>query len=186
MTDEQWRPVVGFEGEYDVSNFGRVRSLTRVHVYQRIDQYSGNVIDVTRTHKGKELRPGRMKSGHLSVALGKGNSRCVHVLVLEAFVGPRPAGMEGLHGDDVPSNNRLDNLRWGTRSDNIKDAIANGNKGVGSRSYQAKLTESDVIRIKRYYGHLSANEVGRIFGVSGGSIRQIRRGEAWKHVCENS
>lgn len=182
MSEEAWRPVVGFEGEYEVSNFGRVRSLTRVHTYQRIDQYSGNVIEVSRTRKGVELRPGRMKSGHLSVALGRGNSRCVHVLVLEAFVGPRPAGMEGLHGDDEPSNNRLYNLRWGTRSENLHDAISNGKAPIGSKKWNAKLTEDQVRKIKEQHAFLSSEAVARMYGVSGASIRQIRDGRAWAHV----
>lgn len=182
ITDEEWRPVAGFENEYEVSSLGRVRSVTRVMVYSRIDQYSGRTITVNRTRKGQELRPGRTSSGHMTVALGRGNSRYVHTLVLEAFRGACPAGMEGLHGDDVPSNNHLDNLRWGTRSENLHDAVANGKKAIGSMAYQAKLTEADVISIKRYYGHMTAEEVGKQFGVSGGAIRQIRRGEAWKHV----
>lgn len=180
--EEEWRAVVGFEGEYEVSNHGRVRSLTRVHTYQRIDQYSGNLIEVSRTHKGKELRPGRSKSGHLSVVLGRGNTKHVHVLVLEAFVGPRPAGMEGLHGDDNPSNNHLDNLRWGTRSENLHDAIANGKAPIGSRKWNAKLTEEQVCEIKEQHASLSSEEVARMYGVSGASIRQIRDGRTWGHV----
>jgi len=66
------------------------------------------------------------KSGHLTVACGKGNSRYVHILVLEAFVGPTPKGKECLHANDVPWDNRWDNLRWGTRSENLIEAYANG------------------------------------------------------------
>lgn len=128
MLPEIWKPVVGYEGIYEVSDHGRVRSLDRIQVYSRIDQYSGRELTVHRLHRGRMLRPGRMTAGHLSVALGKGNSVCVHVLVLEAFVGPCPPGHESLHRDDVPSNNVLDNLRWGTRSDNIRDAIRNGRR----------------------------------------------------------
>jgi hypothetical protein len=130
---EEWRPVVGFEREYEVSNLGRVRSVDRVKVYKRIDQYSGRTLTVSRLHKGRHLRPGRKPSGHLSVALGKGNSRDVHVIVLEAFVGPKPEGEEGRHYDDDPSNNVTNNLLWGTRSENLFDAIRNG-----KRTYRRK------------------------------------------------
>jgi hypothetical protein len=125
---ETWKAVVGFEGQYEVSDKGRVRSLDCERVYERNDQYSGRLITVRRRHKGRMLRPGRMPSGHLSVALGKGNSVCVHVIVLDAFIGPCPPGHESLHRDDVPSNNDLNNLRWGTRSENLHDAIRNGRR----------------------------------------------------------
>jgi hypothetical protein len=55
------------------------------------------------------------------------------VLVLEAFAGPRPDGMDALHRDDNPTNNRFDNLRWGTRSDNLFDAVRNGGKARGEK-----------------------------------------------------
>lgn len=73
-----------------------------------------------RIAKGKVLRPGRNGSDHVTVALGKGNSRQVHQLVIEAFIGPRPAGCEVLHLNHCPDDNRLENLRYGTRSENMK------------------------------------------------------------------
>ena len=131
MMSETWRAVIGYEGLYEVSDHGRVRSLDRVQTYCRIDQYSGRNLTVVRKHRGRMLRPGRMPRGHLSVALGKGNSICVHVLVLEAFVGPCPPNHECCHDDDVPDHNVLSNLRWGTRSDNLHDAIRNGRRKYG-------------------------------------------------------
>ncbi|MEQ1519698.1 MAG: NUMOD4 motif-containing HNH endonuclease [Aestuariivirga sp.] len=113
---EIWKDVVGFEGAYQVSNLGRVRSLDhRVRLVSR-------GVETTRLSPGKILRPGTSKkSGHQSVLLGRGNSRPVHQLVLEAFVGPRPEGcIDTLHEDHDPSNNKLDNIRWGTRSENLK------------------------------------------------------------------
>ncbi len=67
------------------------------------------------------LRPGTVKSGHQLVVLGKGKCKFVHDLVLRAFVGPPPAGNECLHWDDSPANNHLENLRWGTRAENLAD-----------------------------------------------------------------
>jgi hypothetical protein len=60
------------------------------------------------------------------VALGRGNSQCVHKLVLLAFVGPNPPKYECLHANGDPADNRLVNLRWGTRSENIQDAVRHG------------------------------------------------------------
>ena len=110
-----WRDVSGYEGRYLVSNTGQVASVR--YVSSR---------DETTTRLLK-LRPG--KKGHLRVALCK-EGKCldfrVHVLVLEAFVGPRPTNKHGLHKDDNKNNNRVDNLRWGSYSDNMNDRVVNG------------------------------------------------------------
>jgi len=103
-SNEIWLPISGFD-KYEVSNLGRVKSHHR---------------------NGRILRPGLSNFGHLSVVLGRGNTRMVHALVLTAFAGPRPPGMECRHLDGDPTNNHFDNLRWGTRSENILDAVAHG------------------------------------------------------------
>jgi hypothetical protein len=118
---EIWKPIPGFEGRYEVSDQGRVQSFCR---------------DL----QGKFLRPGRMPAGHVSVALGRGNSQCVHKLVLLAFVGEAPARHECLHINGIPNDNRLVNLRWGTRSENNIDAVLHQHRG--------KLTEAQVKDIR--------------------------------------
>lgn len=78
---------------------------------------------------GRVLRPGRMPQGHQSVVLTKkGGSHCVHALVLAAFVGPRPPGMDVRHLDGNPANNLLENLAYGTRSENCMDALRHGRR----------------------------------------------------------
>jgi HNH endonuclease/NUMOD4 motif len=109
---ETWRPVCGHPG-YEVSDLGRVRSLDRV-----IHFPDGR----SRRAPGVPLSPVADKLGYRFVTLA-GRRRPVHQLVLEAFVGSRPDGYESLHGNDVPSDNRLTNLRWGTRADNVQDAV---------------------------------------------------------------
>jgi hypothetical protein len=76
--------------------------------------------DGRRKVTGKVLSPGSNNSGHVTVALGKGNSKTVHSLVLLAFVGPRPDKHDVLHLNHIPFDNRLSNLRYGTRSENMK------------------------------------------------------------------
>ena len=183
---EVWRPVVGHECEYEVSDQGRVRSLDCQRLYRRLDQYSGKMLLIKRKHRGRMLRPGRMASGHLSVAIGRGNSRLVHHLVLEAFVGPCPAGQEGLHYDDVPSNNCLPNLSWGTRSENLLDAVRNGKKAVGERHHRAKLRDADIPVIRSLFGVISYCDIAKRYGVSDRSIRQIKDGRTWKGVMQCS
>jgi len=125
---EQWRPVVGYEGLYEVSDHGNVRSLDR-----NSPDHRGGV----RKFKGRKLRPGRESNGKWLVGLcrdGKAHSARVHRLVAEAFLGPAPEGAEVCHRDDNNDNNKLSNLYWGTRSDNLRDAVRNG------RHWQANKT----------------------------------------------
>src|SRR5260370_19537414 len=124
---ETWKPVVGFEGQYEVSDLGRVRSLDRYKTHVQRDSL-GAVITVRRKYKGRILRPGKQNSGHLHVNLGRGHTVRVHTLVLEAFVSLAPDGLEGCHGDGVPSNNRLSNLRWDTHQANLAHQYRHGTK----------------------------------------------------------
>lgn len=121
---EIWKPVVGAEGSYEVSNFGQVRSVTR---YVRLVAHG---IETRRLSPGKVLRPGPSRSGHLSVAIGKGNSRLVHQLVMEAFVGPRPKWADVAHNDGNPVNNHIDNLRYATRTSNNQDVVYHGRRQI--------------------------------------------------------
>jgi len=114
---------------------------------------------------------------------GKRHPRLVHRLVLEAFVGKRPEGLECCHGDGDPANNRLENLRWDTSKANGADLIRHGNSNRGSRSPQAKLTEAQVKGIKRrlarFSGYGSGTALARQFGVSPDAISLIKHGKAW-------
>ena len=119
-TSERWKPVKGYEGIYEVSNHGRVRSLDRVVTYS-----DGRV----RRHKGKILSAPLSRDGYPAVNLhtqGRLKKRTVHSLVAEAFVGPRPEGMEVCHNDGSKTNNHVDNLRYGTRSENMLDRVRHG------------------------------------------------------------
>lgn len=129
--EEFWKPVVGFEGLYDVSSWGRVRSLPR-------ERTSGRV-----------LRPKFDHKGYVRVSLGKGNVRQVHRLVLEAFSGPAGAGREGAHLDGNPSNNRLENLAWKTSAENKADQRRHGTLPLGDARPNAKLSDDDVRVIRR-------------------------------------
>lgn len=112
-----WRPVVGYEGLYEVSSGGQVRSLPRRGVRRN------------RLYGGKMLTGVTDSSGHVSVMLCRPDLQrhfLVHRLVLEAFVGPCPAGQESRHLNDVPDDNQLANLAWGTREENMADRAVNG------------------------------------------------------------
>lgn len=111
MTDEIWRPIPGWEDRYQVSNFGRVRSRRR------------------RGAPGGLRRLANDAFGYRVLSLSRPGARVtkrVHVLVLTAFVGPRPTGHLVRHLDGDPSNNRLSNLAWGTSSENNHDQVRHG------------------------------------------------------------
>lgn len=125
MTTEIWRDIPGYEGAYQVSGYGRVRSLAR-----KVRAVGRTGTEALRSVPPRVLRPGTLKSGHVSVAPGKGRSRDVHRLVLAAFIGPPPPGHEVLHRNHQPNDNRLVNLKYGTRSENLKMDYAAGTRSV--------------------------------------------------------
>ena len=128
-TSEEWRPVVGWEDSHEVSSLGRVRSLDR-YVPWRYGQ--------ERLAKGRVLAMHPQNTGYLIVQLKYAprprKAVTVHALVLEAFVGPKPDGMEARHLDGDQTNNRPDNLRWGTRSENALDKVGHGTHNHASKT----------------------------------------------------
>ena len=136
-TDEQWRAVRDWEGFYEVSNLGRVRSVARL-------QKRGAGKNSTPTLmllKGRILRPGYHEKGYEIVALSdvqggrKPRTFRVHRLVCEAFNGPAPGPeYEVAHNDNTRANNVATNLRWATHYDNVQDAVrARAERGYASR-----------------------------------------------------
>lgn len=116
MSEEQerWLPVVGAEGEYEVSDLGRVRSLDRVvadHSMARSRRFRGRILNLVQGDG----------NGHLAVGVGRLGRRYVHSLVLEAFVRSAFTGEECRHLDGDPTNNALYNLAWGSRGENGRD-----------------------------------------------------------------
>jgi hypothetical protein len=172
---EQWKPVVGFEG-YEVSDQGRVRSLERI--CRTVNSYR---------LKPRILKPQRDKqTSYVGVALcveGVQASYRIHVLVLEAFVGPRPAGQQTRHLDGVRTNNRLTNLAWGTPKQNSDDVDRHGTRSIGSHRYNAKLQASDIpgIRTARAAG-VPFKLIAAQYGVTKNAICQVVSGRTWTHV----
>lgn len=137
---------------------------------------------------GRTLKPWRGISGHLTVNLrreGKTYRKYIHHLVLESFGFPRPDGMECRHLDDNPANNRLNNLKWGTRVENYRDSVHNGTVAVGSRHGRAKLTEEQVLKIRELIAEGKRPvDIGQMFGVSPQHISHIKSGykKIWLHI----
>jgi hypothetical protein len=120
MAKHRWRPVAGYEGHYEVSNLGEVRSLER----KVISHDDGRI----RTFKARILRP-ELRHGYHVVNLSKDGDRAkfyVHRLVLLAFRGEPEPGAECCHCNGIRDDNRLQNLRWDTHLSNVQDAITSG------------------------------------------------------------
>jgi hypothetical protein len=127
-TEEVWKDCPGHPG-YQVSSLGRVRSF-------RVPRSTNKTSQLPRVLA--QLALGSKGNKYPAVTLGRLSGRCpayrIHNLVLLAFVGPRPSGMEACHGDGNPWNNALSNLRWDTRTANVADAKRHGTRGKRTSS----------------------------------------------------
>ncbi len=172
MTDtlpyETWMPVVGYEGLYKVSDRGRVTNNTGRYLtpYPR------------RTGKNKRIQFYTVNLSRDGIA----KTKKVHRLVLEAFIGLAPDGLQCCHEDGNCANNVLSNLRWDTASSNVRDSIRHGTyvraprQGRGSNKY-AWLREDDVrcIMAEPYWRGV-VMMLARSFGVSRKTIERVRAG----------
>lgn len=181
---ERWRPVLGHEGYYEVSDLGRVRSLDRQVARTRTFR---EVKHTAVWHlPGKMLRANPNTAGYPTVRLQGGRVVCVHTLVLEAFVGPRPPDKECCHGDGNRGNPALGNLRWGTRKENMADMRAHGNYRGGARPWDtpgAKLTTGQVCEIRlRLSQGARLQALAEEFSVTTHTVRRVGNRSIWKHV----
>lgn len=174
-TKELWRPVVGYEGLYEVSNLGRIKALARF-VNGRWGQ----------PHPVKErvMRP--YTDRYPMLLLYRENERKnvhVHRLVLEAWVGPRPKGLVGCHNDGDRTNNAISNLRWDTLQANSDDIDRHGRRYCGTAHHMSKLKPANVRAIRRKLANgVRPTAIAKAYGVSTPSICSIRDGKSWKSV----
>lgn len=128
---EIWKPVVGYEGLYEVSSFGRVRSLDRIISHISRTQ-EGKEYTTTHTYKGKNLSLNKRKGNYLCVSLSKNGfviTTAVHRIVAEAFL-PNPNNLPMInHKDENPSNNCVENLEWCDAKYNMNYGAINKRRG---------------------------------------------------------
>lgn len=168
---EIWKPTVGFIG-YEVSNYGKVRSYWELGTH------------LLQSQVQRELKPCNLH-GYPTVSLQmnkRGRTVAVHILVLEAFVGPRPYGYHACHNDGDKLNNNTTNLRWGTRSDNECDKVIHGRSNRGERQGRSKLKTADVIKIRSVAVKGNYKELADKLGVSSSLISYIVNRKCWRHI----
>ena len=170
--DERWRQIVDYEGLYDISDFGRVRSARKS----------------TNTFVGRMLRPGEHSLGYHQVILykdGVQRHHYIHRLVASVFIGECNDGEQVNHIDGNKKNNRLDNLEYVTPSENSLHAFSIGKSSqVGERNSCAKLTEDKVLEVMSLLGTMPQWKIGKLFGVNQSVISRISTGGAWACVKE--
>ena len=175
---EIWKPIPDWTG-YSVSNHGNVRSEERIIIRKNTD--------IKQNQKGRILKPWiatQSGAGYLMISLCNGNDRRlkigVHRLVLWAFVGKQDKGIDARHLDGNCKNNHLSNLKYGTRQENIADAVKHK-----TMIRPVKLTINDVLEIcKCGTEKISSKIVAEKYNINRNTITEIWRGEIWGHATE--
>lgn len=166
---EVWRSVDGFDGRYEVSSEGRVRS-----------HFKSEPLIMSQ----------RIRRGYLSVGLrdknGKSHDATVHRLVAIAFLGS-PNGLHVNHKSGVKTDNRLVNLEYCTPSENMKHAFSMGlQSNKGERHSSAKLTEEKVHQIRLAVAHgEKQSSIARLMGIHQSAVSRVANSKRWQHVTND-
>ena len=176
---EEWRDVVGYEGYYQVSNLGRLRSLER-----KVASKNGSI----SVKQGRLKTPYRdKKTGYAQARLSKENKSktlLLHRLIGEAFHGAAPEGKPQVaHWDGVRGNNKASNLRWASAKENARDRLRHGTAPGGTTCYHT-LNDADVLTIRReYQGRYGQRvELANRYNVTTTQIHNVVTRKHWKHI----
>ena len=170
--EENWKEIPGYP-DYEVSDKGNVRSWK-------------NLSPTTPGEKPRFIAQCISMHGYQKVRIFRNKiSETVYIykLVLLAFVGPCPPGMEACHNDGTRTNNSPSNLRWDTRKNNLNDRNRHGTNILGTRNGRAKLDDNKVKIIRELYrlGH-SQLTIATLYEVSQVVISSVTLRKSWKHV----
>lgn len=172
-TAEEWKVIPSFP-DYEISSLGVVRRLTRAK----------------RTWVGRVLTNSTNHDGYLSVKLTKDKKeygRLVHVLVAEAFIGPKPPGMEVNHKDSCRSNPNLTNLEYCTHSQNMQHSADSTGGTRGELSSRATCTEASVREIRSMHKNgMKISDISRAFGMNYGTVSSIIHRKTWAWMKDDS
>lgn len=170
-----WTPIPGYEGIYEITSDGFVKSLDRMD-------------SIGRMRKG-DLLSFRRTKGYPTVSLSKDGIQKgykVHYLVLLTFKGPRPNGYVCRHLNGDPSDNRVENLAYGTPKDNMDDMRRHGNQNYlsGEDCWKAKFTNEQVKKIREdfHQGLISQKEIRETYGLAESTTAYLLQGKSWKNA----
>lgn len=173
---EEYLPIPGYEGFYEVSDWGNIRSVAR-KVKCRTWMRTVSPMVLARSFDG---------DGYPMVSISTGGSKQtlvkVHRIVMLAFVGPLPEGMQTRHLNDIKDDCRLINLCYGTGMQNWADRKANGNGIDGQNHPNCKLSLKEIEEIKSLKGKETYAEIGRLFHISATHASYIIKGKSHVQV----
>lgn len=172
--EEIWKPVVGYEGKYEVSSLGRVRSVDRMSLLK--NRWGGTML---RHYKGRVIKRGRHNQDYALMSFGHSDKRLLHHVVAEAFIGPRPRGLMVLHRDGNKQNCAANNLYYGTGQDNHADAVVHGSVSYNGRR---KICPVMYLVIADMYksGLWTQQQIAKLYGITHSMVSYIVR-RKWAH-----
>lgn len=179
---EEWRAVPGFEGYYEASSFGRIRSLDRTIFVPKSARNKAHYRCLRSEVLAPSLNRGR---GYLVVTLWREHEEHhtdVHRVIALTFHGPQPPGMYVCHRNGIKSDLSEGNLYYGTPKDNVEDQRRHGTLVVGEAAHAAKLTPTEVVEIRRSRGRETQKDLALRFGVGQAQISRIQLRREWVHV----
>lgn len=177
---EIWKSIKGYEGHYEISNYGRVKSLERLIRFRGKKEYF-------RLYPEIILKTGNIKN-YLIVNLcinGYSKYYYIHFLVANTFIGKRPRGLDISHKDGIKSNNHIDNLEYVTTSENCKNTFRLGYKSFhGENHPMSKLKEEQILEIRRWYHKhkIFMSELAIGYKVTPQNINRIIKRKTWRHI----
>lgn len=174
--NEIWKDIKGYEGYYQISNLGRVKGLLRIVDHSLTKKYI-----VKSIIRKNDL----LNSGYVIINLAKNGivrKFIIHRLVAQSFIQNPEKKSEINHKNGIKKDNRVENLEWCTRSENCKHSFDIGLSKRGEDHYKTKLTEKQVIKIKRNKNNLTVTEMAKKYHVTYECIRKIIKNYNWKHI----
>ncbi len=175
MEAERWVKIKGYEAYYEISNFGRVKSLSKKWA---VGKKSDTI-----------LKSGNRKSGYLFVVLCVDKKKkyvSIHRIVAEHFCCKKDDSNVVNHLNSIRSDNRAINLEWTTTKGNAEHSFKYGHRigKTGEKNHFSKLKEDDIKKIKMIYSkkQITQKSIASLYGVLPNTISRIISGKRWKHI----